>query len=155
MGADVNFVNKDNKKPCDLANHCYPEIYAILENAGGGTTANIVGDDYDVIYNAFKTALKEAPRSDKSKMCGKLNELKSGKFEDAANGLLPFLKVPENWNQDEACSIEGMEEEVRRLTDCPKCAQIHAQLLKELKREAESEITQRLAGVLAQLMDAR
>ena len=88
-------------------------------------------------------------------MCGKLKELKTGKFEDAANGLLPFLKVPENWKQDEACSIEGMEEEVRRLTDCKDCAQIHAQLLKELKREAESEITQRLAGVLAQLMDAR
>ena len=114
-----------------------------------------MGDDYEAIYEAFKASLAAAPRSKVSKMCGKLNELKSGKFEDAANGLLPFLKVPENWKQDEACSIQGMEEEVRRLTDCPDCAQIHAQLLKELKREAESEITQRLAGVLAQLMDAR
>ena len=48
-----------------------------------------------------------------------------------------------------------MEEEVRRLTDCPECAQIHADLLKLIKRDAESEITRRLAGTLAQLMDAR
>ena len=128
---------------------------ALVKTITDAETVNIVGDDYEAIYEAFKASLAAAPRSKVSKMCGKLNELKTGKFEDAANGLLPFLKVPENWNQDEACSIQGMEEEVRRLTDCPDCAQIHAKLLKELKREVESEITQRLAGVLAQLMDAR
>ena len=88
-------------------------------------------------------------------MSGKLNELKSGDFADAAGGLRTFLKVPESWNETEACTIEGMEEEVQRLTDCPSCAQIHAKILKELQREAESEITQRLAGVLSQLMEAR
>ena len=73
----------------------WPEVEAVkLVKAIKGE--NIVGDDYEAIYEAFKASLAAAPRSRASKMCGKLNELKSGKFEDAANGLLPFLKVPEN-----------------------------------------------------------
>ena len=70
-----------------------------------------MGDQYDTILKAFKTALKTEPRSEKSKMSGKLNELKSGDFADAAGGLRTFLKVPESWNETEACTIEGMEEE--------------------------------------------
>jgi hypothetical protein len=88
-------------------------------------------------------------------MSGQLNDLKSGKFEDAAAGLRPFLKVPENWNEAKECTIEGMEEEVCRLTDCPGCAEIHAKLLKELKHIQESEITERLAGALVQLLEAQ
>ena len=48
-----------------------------------------------------------------------------------------------------------MEEEVRRLTDCPECAKIHAGILSELKRDAESEVTKRLAQALSKLLAAR
>ncbi len=48
-----------------------------------------------------------------------------------------------------------MEEEVRRLTDCPECAKIHAEVLKTLQREEESVKTQRLAEALAYLLETR
>jgi len=115
---------------------------------------NVVGRDYDKILDAFKKTLCAVSR-EAGKMGGKLNDLKSGKFEDAAKGLKPFLKVCSDWNEAQECSIQGMEEEVRRLTDCPECAQVHAQILKEIKREKEGEITMRLASALVQLQQAR
>ena len=39
--------------------------------------------------------------------------------------------------------------------DCPECAENHAEILKLLKREEESEITSRLARALAKLSGAR
>ena len=116
--------------------------------------ANIVGRDYDNIFDAFKKTLSAAPR-EAGKMGGKLNDLKSGEFEDAAKGLKPFLKVCSDWNEDKECSIQGMEKEVRRLTDCPECAQVQGQILKEIKRETEGKITLRLALALVQLQQAR
>ena len=116
--------------------------------------ANIVGRDYDNIFDAFKKTLSSAPR-EAGKMGGKLNDLKSGEFEDAAKGLKPFLKVCSDWNEAQECSIQGMEEEVRRLTDCPECAQVQGQILKEIKRETEGKITLRLALALVQLQQAR
>jgi hypothetical protein len=67
--------------------------------------ANIVGDAYDEIYNALKSTLSEHPRSTESKMSGKLDDLRSGKFEDAALGLRPFLKVPTDWDEAKECTI--------------------------------------------------
>ena len=32
-------------------------------------------------------------------MSGKLDDLRSGEFEDAALGLRPFLKVSEDWDE--------------------------------------------------------
>ena len=116
---------------------------------------NIVGNDYERILDAFKATLEEAPRSEESKMTGELNDLKSGEFKDAALGLLPFLKVPKDWNESKQCTIEGMQGEVCRVRDCPKCAENHADNLKLLKREEESEITTRLARALAILSEAR
>jgi len=127
------------------------QVVTLKQNA---RKANIVGPDYNTIFDAFEKTLCAAPRG-AGKMGGKLNDLKSGEFEDAAKGLKPFLQVCGNWNETQECSIEGMEEEVRRLTDCPGCAQVHGQMLKEAKRETEDKITMRLALALVQLQQAR
>jgi len=127
------------------------QVVTLKQNA---EKANIVGPDYNTIFDAFEKTLCAAPRG-AGKMGGKLNDLKSGEFEDAAKGLRPFLKVCSDWNEAQECSIEGMEEEVRRLTDCPDCAQVHGKILKESKRETEGKITMRLASALVQLQQAR
>ena len=128
------------------------QIYQLVQNA---EKANLVGPAYEEIYDALKKTLSEAPRSGASKMRGKLNDLRSGEFEDAALGLRPFLKVPADWDEAKECTIEGMEGEVRRLIDCPECAKIHAEILRELKRDVESKITERLSQALSKLLEAR
>ena len=60
--------------------------------------ANMVGPAHDEISDALKTTLSQAPRG-ASKMSGKLDDLRSGEFEDAALGLRPFLKVSEDWDE--------------------------------------------------------
>ena len=66
--------------------------------------------DYDKILKAFKT-LSETPRG-AGKMGDKLNDPKSGEFEDAAKGLQSFDKVCDGWKEAQECSIEDMEKEV-------------------------------------------
>ena len=117
--------------------------------------ANIVGQDYDTIFNALKKNLSADPRSQSSKLNGQLSDLKSGKIEDAASGLRKYLQVPDNWDEATECTIDGMEEEVNRLADCPDCAKIHAEVLKTLKRDQESVMAQRLAEALSRLLEAR
>ena len=108
----------------------------------------ISGDSY------FKPAKKIAIET--GKMAGNLaKDLKSGKFEAAAHGIRVFLQVPEDWDEREECTIEGMEREVLRLADCPGCAVEHEKRLRELGKDENADMTARLAEALKQLKERR
>jgi len=63
------------------------------------------------------------PREDPSgNLLGNLEELRTGQFEDAAKGLARLLQVSKSWDEQKECSVEGMQNEIRRLCDCPHCA---------------------------------
>ena len=83
-----------------------------------------------------------------SKFVGDVVDIKIGKFSDAAYGLRPYLKVPASWNEDAACSIKGMQDEVELLRECSNCARIQADVLEQLGRR-EFAATKQLASALA------
>jgi hypothetical protein len=136
---------------------------------------NIVGHDYFKILEAMVPHSRDAmwrvlvedglvrmqPAAPQSKrMLGGLKDLRAGQFEEAAKGLKQFLKVREDWveEQDEQCL--KFVEEVRRLADCPGCVKVQADVLKEMANEGNaylqtSEITARLAEALTKLQSAR
>ncbi len=138
-------------------------IQITLHEKGGLTSAelfeknNIVGGDYDKIVEAAKKSLEEAPQS--KGMVRDLRDFRVGEFADHANGLKQFLKVRDDWAPAKECA--ELEEEVRRLRDCPQCAKVQADVLKEMASEGDalwlktSEITARLADDLAALQSAR
>ncbi len=116
-------------------------------------------DEYNRIVEAAKQSLAKVSQS--TRMVGDLKDLRSGDFADTANGLKDFLKVREDWvpEQDPQCLV--FVEEVRRLTDCPQCAKVQADVLKGMASEGNahllktSEITARLAEALTKLQSAR
>ncbi len=138
-------------------------IQITLHEKGGLTSAelfvknNIVGGDYDIIVEAAKECLEEAPQS--KRMVGALRDFWAGEYADHVNGLKQFLKVREDWAPAKECT--ELEEEVRRLRDCPHCAKVQADVLKKMASEGNalllktSEITARLADDLAALQLAR
>ena len=89
------------------------------------------------------------------RMVGDLKEFKSGKFQDAAKGIESFLGVCKSWLKGKECTIEGIIAEVKRLCDCPKCAEVQARVLDELNRDREAELTSRLAAELSGLQEAQ
>jgi hypothetical protein len=94
-------------------------------------------------------------------MLGKLNDLKSGNFADAANGFKKFLKVPEDWVPEKEGEVPKLEEEVRRLADCAECAKVHVKVLKDMVGAGRQdlrgtlEITKRLGDALKDLQRYR
>jgi len=89
-----------------------------------------------------------------SNLVGNIVDIQTGKFSDAAYGLRPYLKVTASWNEEAACSLKGMQDEVELLTECSNCAKIQAGVLKQLGRN-EYDSTQKLANALAELEEQR
>ena len=123
---------------------------------------NIVGKDYPTIFEALKNNLvHKSSEAQSARMFGKLKDLKSGKFSDAAHGFKRLLKVPEDWVPSEECKVPKLEEEVRRLADCAECAKVHVQVLEDMVGKGSEdlrgtlEITKRLADVLEELQRDR
>ena len=83
-----------------------------------------------------------------------MKDLRTGKFSDAAYGLRPYLQVAKHWNKEAACTLQGMQDEVDVLKDCPDCAQVQADVLQQLARD-EAAATQKLASALAELKKQR
>jgi len=89
-----------------------------------------------------------------SNFVGSVKDLRTGKFSDAAFGLRPYLKVADDWDEAAARTLQGMQDEVKRLKDCDACARVQADVLKRLGR-SEAPATQQLAAALAELKEQR
>jgi serine/threonine protein kinase len=89
-----------------------------------------------------------------SNLVGNVIDIKTGKFSDAAYGLRSYQKVSASWNEEAACSLGGMQDEVERLRDCPKCAEVQADVLEQLGR-VDGTINRKLASLLAALEEER
>ncbi len=50
--------------------------------------------------------------------------LSFGKFSHAAYGLRYVLRVPDSWSEEASCTLQGLQDEVDLLKDCPDCAQV-------------------------------
>jgi serine/threonine protein kinase len=85
-----------------------------------------------------------------SNLVGSVKDLRTGKFKDAALGMRHFLKVAADWDEQAACTLQGMQDEVDLLKDCPDCAQVQADVMLQLGFN-EAAATQKLAFALAQL----
>jgi serine/threonine protein kinase len=110
-------------------------------------------NEMDVIkLKLQQTVLQDSSAS--NNLVGSLNDLVTGKFSHAAYGLRHFLKVADDWNEEAACTLPGMQHEVDVLKDCPDCAQVQAGVLQQLKR-GEADATLKLAAALSQLKDQR
>jgi len=110
-------------------------------------------NEMDVIkLKLQQTVLQDSSAS--NNLVGSLNDLVTGKFSHAAYGLRHFLKVPDDWNEQAACTLQGMQHEVDVLKDCPDCAQVQAGVLQQLNR-GEADATLKLAAALSQLKDQR
>jgi hypothetical protein len=107
--------------------------------------------------DVIKLKLQQTVPSDASQssnLVGSVKDLRTGKFSDAAYGLRPYLKVAGDWNEEAACTLQGMQDEVDVLKDCPDCAQVQADVLQQLKR-GEAAATEKLASALAELKQQR
>jgi hypothetical protein len=107
--------------------------------------------------DVIKLKLQQTVPSDASQssnLVGSVKDLRTGKFSDAAYGLRPYLKVAGDWNEEAACTLQGMQDEVDVLKDCPDCAQVQADVLQQLKR-GEAAATKKLASALAELKQQR
>ena len=82
-------------------------------------------NEMDVIKMKLQTTFTADVLSS-SNLVGSMKDLKTGKFSDAAFGLRQYLKVADDWNEEEACSRKGIEHEIECIKDCPDCAQIQA-----------------------------
>jgi serine/threonine protein kinase len=89
-----------------------------------------------------------------SNLVGSVKDLRTGKFSDAARGLRSYLQVADNWDENAACQLQGIEDEVDALKDCPDCARAQAAALLRIGRE-EATATQELATALALLQQQR
>ncbi len=125
--ANVNCKDANGKTVIDLTASRFKEslwdaIQNTLREKEGLTSDelfrnnNITGGDYNTIVEAVKQSLEEAPQS--KRMFGDLKDLCTGEFQDTVNGLKEFLKVRKDWAPAKECA--ELEEEVRRLRDCPQ-----------------------------------
>ena len=113
--------------------------------------SDVLGDDYDKII----AALQAHAGAVSERLVGDLNDLKSGKFEDAAHGLRAHLKVGDDWSERDHCTVEGMTAEIQRLCDCPDCARRQATVLEDLGHAEHADLTRNLAASLVRLTGAR
>jgi len=107
--------------------------------------------------DVIKLKLQQTVPSDASQssnLVGSIKDLRTGKFSDAAYGLRPYLKVADDWREEAACTLQGMQDEVDLLKDCPDCAQVQADVLQRLERK-EAAATLRLKIALAELREQR
>ena len=119
-----------------------------------------IGDVLAMPFNemdVIKLKLQQTVPSDASQssnLVGSVKDLRTGKFSDAAYGLRPYLKVADDWKEEAACTLQGMQDEVDLLKDCPDCAQVQADVLQRLERK-EAAATLRLKTALAELREQR
>ena len=119
-----------------------------------------IGDVLAMPFNemdVIKLKLQQTVPSDASQssnLVGSIKDLRTGKFSDAAYGLRPYLKVADDWKEEAACTLQGMQDEVDLLKDCPDCAQVQADVLQRLERK-EAAATLRLKTALAELREQR
>ena len=113
--------------------------------------SDVLGDDYDTIM----AALQDHGGAGSERLVGNLNDLKSGKFEDAAHGLRAHLKVGDDWSERDHCTVEGMTTEIHRICDCPDCALRQATVLEEMGHAEHAARTRNLADALARFEEAR
>jgi hypothetical protein len=130
-GADVNCKDANGKTAIDLAaSRSIKSLWDPMQNTlWQNRDINIVGDQYGAIVEAAKQTMEKVPQS--NRMVGDLKYLHAGPFKYAAYGVKQFLKVPPNWAPAEQEDCAQLEEEVRRLTDCPQCAKVQADVLKK------------------------
>jgi serine/threonine protein kinase len=108
--------------------------------------------------DAIKLKLEQMVKHDISRSSnsdGSVKYLRTGKFSDAARGLRSYLQVADSWDEKAACQLQGMEDEVDALKDCPDCARKQAAALLLLGRRKEASATQELATALALLRQQR
>ena len=119
-----------------------------------------IGDVLAMPFNemdVIKLKLQQTVPSDASQssnLVGSVKDLRTGKFSDAAYGLRPYLKVADDWKEEAACTLQGMQDEVDLLKDCPDCAQVQADVLQRLGR-SEAAATLKLKSALAELREQR
>jgi len=93
------------------------------------------------------------PRDFHSPLCASRTHTHT--FEDAAHGLRSNLKVADDWNEINYCSVEGLEAEIHRLRDCHACALQQASVLEDMGHVQHANHTRNLAHTLAHLDEAR
>jgi thiol-disulfide isomerase/thioredoxin len=108
-----------------------------------------LGLDYDHILQSVKKA--RVGENVHANLLGELKDLKNGNFSHAARGLRAYLKVDDEWKEDMQCTSSGIQEEVRRLIDCPDCAALQASVLQEMNRNDEAQACRSLADALQSL----
>jgi serine/threonine protein kinase len=106
-------------------------------------------NEIDVIRLKLEQAVPQKA-SHSSNLVGCVKDLSTGKFKDAAYGLRTYLKVASNWDEQAACTLQGMQDEVDVIKDCPSCAQIQADVLQRLGLN-EAAPTMKLALALFDL----
>ena len=116
---------------------------------------DVLGDDHYKIIAALQVHENLHEGAVSERLVGDLNDLKSGKFEDAAHGLRAHLKVGDDWSECDHCTVEGMTAEIQRLCDCPDCARRQATVLEDLGHAEHADLTRNLAASLVRLTGAR
>jgi hypothetical protein len=83
----------------------------------------------------IRKTLENDPRiSETCKLAGSADDIKTGKFAHAALGLKLFLKV----QSDAECTLDGIQREIDALSDCPECASVQSEVLKDIGRQNEA-----------------
>ena len=93
----------------------------------------------------IRKTLENDPRiSETCKLAGSADDIQTGKFKDAALGLKVFLKVQATWSDSE-CTLDGIQREIDALSDCPECASVQSEVLKDIGRQNEAFQSLKLA----------
>ena len=160
---DVNFVGNTGKTPLDLA-LCHRDVRMLLKDKGALTAEEqykrkrqrdvLPPERSEEVRATVAEMLKQEPLQT-GRMLGGLQDLRSGKFRDAAKGIEPFLGVRKSWVKAKECTVDGIVAEVKALCNCPGCAREQARVLKVMQREREAELTTRLAADLEDLQQAQ
>jgi serine/threonine protein kinase len=107
----------------------------------------------DIIESKLKehACIAHHDASNSSNLVGDVKDLRTAKLSDAAFGLRHYLKVADNWNEESACTLRGIEDEIDRLKNCPDCAQVQASVLQQLGRLNDASSMRKLASALSDL----
>jgi hypothetical protein len=105
------------------------------------------------VREAVEKMLAEEQRQD-GRLVGGMKDFQSGQFRDAAKGIKSFIGVDKAWHQAKECTTDGIIAEVKRVCNCPYCAEVQAGVLTDMKRDKEGELTKRLATELLDLQRA-
>ena len=111
------------------------DLYRLLKARCMKDIEGILGLDYRFVVQSAREA--RTYESCNANLVGNLKDIMCGKFGDAARGLQAYLKTGPDWDEKANCTLGGMTEEVRSLTDCPECAAIQADELDKLVRAGD------------------